>query len=94
MKKIKITSCLLLFLSTLFFAQQEPIKIEGRAQGTTYHISYFDIQNRDFFDSIEKILQDFDQSGGDARTPPEPRVSYNRAAPPAGFVDPYLLIDR
>ena len=30
-----------------------------------------------------------------ARTPPPERpVFYNRAAPPAGFVDPYLFIDR
>ena len=40
----------------------EPIKVEGNAQGTTYHITYFDKQNRNFQPEIEKILADFDQS--------------------------------
>lgn len=44
------------------FAQQEPLKISGTAQGTTYHISYYDSLKRDFYDEIEKILHDFDQS--------------------------------
>lgn len=43
-------------------AQQEPIKIEGYAQGTTYHITYFDKESRDLQEEIEKILFDFDQS--------------------------------
>ncbi|MDX2174281.1 MAG: FAD:protein FMN transferase [Bacteroidota bacterium] len=61
MKKNKIIFCFFLFSTSLFFTQ-EPIKIEGRAQGTTYHITYFDAQNRDLYEDIEKILHDFDQS--------------------------------
>lgn len=41
---------------------QEPIKIEGQAQGTTYHITYYDSLNRNLQPEIEKILQDFDKS--------------------------------
>lgn len=43
-------------------AQDEPIKIEGYAQGTTYHITYYDTQNRDLQPQIDKILEDFDKS--------------------------------
>jgi thiamine biosynthesis lipoprotein len=41
---------------------QEPIKIEGKAQGSTYHITYYDSLNRNLQPEVEKILQDFDQS--------------------------------
>ncbi|WP_342083306.1 FAD:protein FMN transferase [Dyadobacter sp. OTU695] len=37
------------------------ISIEGEAQGTTYHIRYFDSQNRNFKHAIDSILTDFDQ---------------------------------
>jgi FAD:protein FMN transferase len=47
---------------TILFAQQEPIKIEGEAQGTTYHITYFDKQNRNLKPEIEVILANFDKS--------------------------------
>ena len=61
--KISYTFCFIFFIN-LIFAQQplDPIKIEGYAQGTTYHITYFDSLNRDFKPEIEKILQDFDKS--------------------------------
>lgn len=58
----KIGYILFLFYSASIFSQQEPIKIEGKAQGTTYHITYFDNQNRDFQPEIEKIIKDFDLS--------------------------------
>lgn len=44
------------------FENQTPIKIEGNAQGTTYHITYFDKKNRNLKSEIQKILQDFDLS--------------------------------
>ena len=34
----------------------EPIKVEGRTMGTTYHITYFDEKNRDFTSAIDSIL--------------------------------------
>lgn len=37
------------------------IAIDGEAQGTTYHIRYFDPQNRNFKHAIDSILTDFDK---------------------------------
>jgi thiamine biosynthesis lipoprotein len=54
-------SVLLLLFAGLCYGQG-PIRIEGNAQGTTYHITYFDLQNRDFSSDIETILQEFDKS--------------------------------
>jgi len=51
-----------IFFSSVLFSQKEVIKIEGYAQGSTYHISYYDSLNRDFQPEIEKILADFDNS--------------------------------
>jgi len=62
MKKIGYILGCFLFYSISLFSQQEAVKIEGEAQGTTYHITYFDNQNRDFQPEIEKILKDFDLS--------------------------------
>jgi len=55
-----LVSCAL--IPTCSRAQQEPIKIEGEAQGTTYHITYFDQKNRDLKPEITGILSDFDKS--------------------------------
>ena len=35
---------------------QEPIRIEGKTMGTTYHISYFDKKGRNFTDSVDSLL--------------------------------------
>lgn len=37
------------------------ISIHGEAQGTTYHIRYFDSQNRNFKYSIDSVLTEFDK---------------------------------
>lgn len=62
MEKISATLGIILFYTVSIYSQQNPIKIDGNAQGSTYHISYFDEQNRDFQPEIEKILADFDLS--------------------------------
>ncbi|WP_310560589.1 FAD:protein FMN transferase [Flavobacterium sp.] len=64
MKRMGYILCLFFLNSVSVFSQQveEPIKIEGEAQGTTYHITYFDPQNRDFQPEIVQILKDFDLS--------------------------------
>ncbi|TDE18726.1 FAD:protein FMN transferase [Dyadobacter psychrotolerans] len=38
------------------------ISVSGEAQGTTYHIKYFDKQNRNFKTQTDSILNDFDKS--------------------------------
>ena len=62
MKNLFFIAVLLLAFTMRSFSQKEPVKIEGYAQGTTYHITYFDEQNRNFQPEIEKILKDFDNS--------------------------------
>ncbi|MGL2964016.1 FAD:protein FMN transferase [Flavobacterium sp. RSB2_4_14] len=57
----------ILFITFIFsafssHAQQAAIKIEGEAQGTTYHITYYDKKNRNLKPEIEKLLLDFDNS--------------------------------
>lgn len=61
MKKFVIYSFLFFIVSTTY-SQQDPLKFDGYAQGTTYHISYFDKKNRNLQPQIEKILADFDKS--------------------------------
>ncbi len=62
MKRIGFTIGFIFFCSRLLYSQQEPVKFGGNAQGSTYHITYFDEQNRNFQPEIEKILVDFDKS--------------------------------
>lgn len=61
MRNVLITF-LFSFFPMINFSQDIPLKIEGDAQGSTYHIAYFDSQNRNFKPDIEKILKDFDLS--------------------------------
>ncbi len=49
------------FKSDIFSLNKE-IKIEGRAQGTTYHIVYIDSKERNFINEIDALLKDFDLS--------------------------------
>ncbi|MCB9194782.1 MAG: FAD:protein FMN transferase [Flavobacteriales bacterium] len=46
----------------LFHAQNGYNYLEGFAQGTSYHISYFDSLNRDLYWEVEDILRSFDLS--------------------------------
>jgi thiamine biosynthesis lipoprotein len=41
---------------------QNPLHLSGYAQGTTYHITYIDSANRNFFRAIDSLLKDFDLS--------------------------------
>ncbi len=62
MGKIRFWFVFLGLISASIYGQSSPMKIEGNAQGTTYHITYFDKQNRNFELEIEQILKDFDLS--------------------------------
>ncbi|POY40601.1 thiamine biosynthesis protein ApbE [Flavobacterium alvei] len=62
MRRISCIIVYLLFFSDTTYSQQDPIKVFGEAQGTTYHITYFDVQNRDFQPEIVQLLKDFDLS--------------------------------
>jgi len=60
-KKYCLVTTFSLF-SILGFCQKEPMLVEGFAQGTTYHITYLDEQERFFKKEIDSILHDFDLS--------------------------------
>lgn len=62
MRKFKFFLRCLLFFSTAVFCQSKPLKIHGKAQGTTYNITYYDAQNRNFQPEIIQLLKDFDLS--------------------------------
>jgi thiamine biosynthesis lipoprotein len=60
---MKKTACILgLFLLSAPLFAQELMKFEGFAQGTTYHITYYDPQFRDVQADVVKLLEDFDKS--------------------------------
>ena len=59
---MKIITAILLIISSKSFGQNEPFYFEGEAQGTTFHITYYDSLERDFQLDVLTILDDFDQS--------------------------------
>jgi thiamine biosynthesis lipoprotein len=64
-KELRYIIMLWLFLSHFAAIAQNQIpmiSISGEAQGTTYHIKYFDEQNKNFKIQIDSILIDFDKS--------------------------------
>lgn len=61
--KIKVLLSIVFYLIHYnFYSQKSLIKIEGKAQGTTYHITYFDKKNRNYAQEIDSILIEFDKS--------------------------------
>ncbi|MFM9074164.1 MAG: FAD:protein FMN transferase, partial [Bacteroidota bacterium] len=36
--------------------KQPPLRLEGKTMGTTYHVTYFDPQNRNFQTQVDSIL--------------------------------------
>lgn len=59
--KLSLLFFFILF-SSIYYAQNKSVFIEGEAQGTTYHITYFDNEIRNFEDEISKLLFEFDLS--------------------------------
>jgi len=61
---MKTTLLFLSFFALLFSVngQIEPMYLEGQAQGTTYHITYFDEKQRDLQEDIDRLLKRFDKS--------------------------------
>jgi thiamine biosynthesis lipoprotein len=62
MGKIRLWFVFLGLISASIYGQSSPMKIEGNAQGTNYHITYYDAQNRNFQPEIVQLLKDFDLS--------------------------------
>ncbi|MBL7859138.1 MAG: FAD:protein FMN transferase [Cyclobacteriaceae bacterium] len=67
----------------------EPIRVEGRTMGTTYHITYFDSKQRDFKNEIDSLLAVVNKSINNYDTSSE--VSrFNRHTTGIAFNLPYL----
>lgn len=59
---MKIQLLLILLFPLISWTQSNLIKLEGKAQGTTYHITYIDAKKRDLKPEIDEVLQGFDES--------------------------------
>jgi FAD:protein FMN transferase len=67
----------------------EPLRIEGKTMGTTYHITYFDDQKRDFKNQVDSLLLVVNQSINNYDTASE--ISrFNRSASSFKFELPYF----
>ena len=65
LKFVKQIPLLLFFLLILFSCQEEEIPyyaVEGEAQGTSYHITYSDIQKRNFQPHLDSLFERVNQS--------------------------------
>jgi len=62
MRKLFFFVIIILSANYTSFSQDEPMRIVGNAQGTTFHITYYDKENRNFENEIVKLLEDFDKS--------------------------------
>ena len=79
------------FLVWLYRKNQvpEPIRIEGKTMGTTYHITYFDKEKRNFKNSVDSLLLVVNKSINNYD--PTSEVSrFNKSANGLAFRLPYL----
>lgn len=83
-----ITAVLGFFSVDTLFAQK-PIRVDGTTMGTTYHITYFDKQKRNFKSAIDSLLKLVNQSINNYD--PQSEVSrFNRASKSYRFQLPYF----
>lgn len=64
MKRVAFLACLALLAACGEQEDLHPfqeVKMEGNAQGTTYHITYLDSAGRDFKSEVDSILKGFDE---------------------------------
>jgi len=61
-KCIRVTSCLLCSLFLLSCSTAKKISIEGRAQGTTYHITYYSKDSKSYQKEVDSLLRQLDLS--------------------------------
>lgn len=94
-KKNLIYSIILIlsvFAVWLYRKNQEPkpVKIEGKTMGTTYHITYFDDDERDFKPSIDSLLEVINQSIN-TYLPNSEITTFNKSKGSFSFKLPYFL---
>jgi thiamine biosynthesis lipoprotein len=67
----------------------DPIKLEGKTMGTSYHITYFDVLNRNFQNSVDSLMRLVNKSINTYDTTSE--ISrFNRAQRSLDFSLPYF----
>jgi FAD:protein FMN transferase len=78
------------FLVWKWRSANEPIQIEGKTMGTTYHITYFDDDNRDFKKQVDSILIQVNKSISTYDTTSEISL-FNKSSRSFTFNLPYFL---
>ena len=95
LKNIVYSVILIISVAVVYFYRkgkevEEPIKIEGGTMGTTYHITYFDKNKRNFKSSVDSLLLVVNKSIN--TYDPESEVSrFNKDSMGLKFQLPYLL---
>ncbi|MBT1687420.1 FAD:protein FMN transferase [Dawidia soli] len=69
---------------------EEPLRVEGRTMGTTYHITYFDKRRRNFQESIDSLLRAVNQ-GINTYDPHSAVSQFNKSVRGIALKDPHLL---
>jgi FAD:protein FMN transferase len=69
---------------------EEPLRVEGRTMGTTYHITYFDKRGRNFQEPIDSLLRAVNK-GINTYDPASAVSQFNRSARGIALKDPHLL---
>ncbi|MBX2961667.1 MAG: FAD:protein FMN transferase [Cyclobacteriaceae bacterium] len=68
----------------------EPVRIEGKTMGTSYHITYFDDKGRNFKTSVDSLLEVVNQSIN-TYLPDSEITTFNRGGAAFTFKLPYFL---
>ncbi|MCK6616058.1 MAG: FAD:protein FMN transferase [Cyclobacteriaceae bacterium] len=97
-KNILYTGILLLSVFIVYQYRnrsQHPVFIEGKTMGTTYHITYFDTDRRDFKLQVDSILNGVNQAIN-TYLPQSEVTRFNKGTGPVKFELPYLqqLLER
>jgi thiamine biosynthesis lipoprotein len=69
---------------------EEPLRVEGRTMGTTYHITYFDKRQRSFQEPIDSLLRAVNQ-GINTYDPTSAVSQFNKSARGIALKDLHLL---
>jgi FAD:protein FMN transferase len=68
----------------------EPVRLEGRTMGTTYHITYFDKRQRNFQESVDSLLRAVNQ-GINTYDPTSAVSQFNKSVKGIAVKDAHLL---
>ncbi len=87
---VLMTAILLVYFYRKQHAVREPLKLEGRTMGTTYHITYFDDEGRDFQKEVDSLLREVNRSINNYDSSSEVSL-FNRSTDGIPVRQPYFL---